>query len=115
MLLLTLLSSMQMSWAATHICDAETGVRHTILSTAPELNEHIHQLASGERADVKGEKVVDTNCGATHGCHGLHHLMGLADSEFAAEASTQMPSPTGAAPPRPGPRFRIERPNWPAS
>ena len=110
LLLLALILPMQMSWAASHFCDDERLVAQAV--AAAELGGHVHQAAAEEQSDAQAEKIVDACCGAAHGCHGLHHLMGHGDFAFAPAASTQMPAPSGAAPPLSEARSRIERPNW---
>lgn len=112
-LLLALILPMQMSWAATHFCDDERLVAQAVAAAAG--GEHVHEAAAAEQSDAQAEKIADACCGAAHGCHGLHHLMGHADLAFATSASTQMPAPSGAAPPLSGARSRIERPNWSAA
>ncbi|MGE4240738.1 hypothetical protein [Ramlibacter sp.] len=109
-LLLALILPMQMSWAATHFCDDERLVAQAV--AAAGMGEHVHEAAAAEQSDAQAEKIADACCGAAHGCHGLHHLMGQADPEFAPRAAAQMPAPSGAAPPISEARSRIERPNW---
>lgn len=112
-LLLALILPTQMSWAASHFCDDERLVAQAIAAAAG--GEHVHEAAAAERSDAQVEKVADACCGAAHGCHGLHHIMGHADLAFATSASTQVPAPSGAAPPLSGAAARIERPNWSAA
>ncbi|TFZ04589.1 hypothetical protein [Ramlibacter rhizophilus] len=113
LLLLALVLPMQMSWAATHFCDDERLVALAV--AAAEQGGHFHAEAAGEKSDSQSEKIADACCGAAHNCHGLHHIMGQADPEFAAAACTQMPAHSGAAPPLGEVLSRIERPNWPAA
>lgn len=109
-LLLALVLSMQMSWAATHFCDDQRSVGLAV--AAAGQGGHVHAEAVGEQSDLNAEKIADACCGAAHNCHGLHHIMGQADPEFAARASTQMPARSGAAPPLGEVLSRIDRPNW---
>jgi hypothetical protein len=106
---LALILFTQMSWAASHFCDDERLVAQAIAAAA---GGHVHEAAVAEQSDTQAEKIADACCGAAHGCHGLHHLMGHADLAFATSALTQMPAPSGAAPPISEARSRIERPNW---
>lgn len=110
---LALILFTQMSWAASHFCDDERLVSQAIAAAAE--GQHVHEAAVAEQSDAQAEKIADACCAAAHGCHGLHHLMGHADLAFATSASTQMPAPSGAAPPLSGARSRIERPNWSAA
>lgn len=113
LLLLAFVLPLQMSWAAAHFCDDEKLVAHAI--AAAEQGEHVHDAAAEEQSDGQAEKIADACCGAAHGCHGLHHLMGQADPALAPTAATQMPAPSGAAPPLSEAQSRIERPNWSAA
>lgn len=108
LLLLAFVLPLQMSWAATHFCDDARLLELAV--AAAEQGGHVH--APDEQSDSKGEKIVDSCCGAAHNCHGLHHIMGQADPEFVARASTQSPAPPGAAPPMGEVLSRIDRPNW---
>jgi hypothetical protein len=110
LLLLALILPMQMSWAASHFCDDERLVAQAV--AAAELGGHVHEGATDEQSDAQTEKIADACCGAAHGCHGLHHLMGHEDLAFATSTTTQMPALSGAAPPLSDARSRIERPNW---
>ncbi len=110
LLLLALILPMQMSWAASHFCDDERMVAQVV--AAADTGGHLHAAAAEEQSEAQAEKIADSCCGAAHGCHGLHHLMGQEDPAFAPTASTQMPAPSGAAPPLSEARSRIERPNW---
>lgn len=113
LLLLAFVLPLQMSWAATHFCDDAQLVAQAVASA--ELGDHAHDghhERADEQSDSKAEKIADSCCGAAHGCHGLHHLMGHGDLAFSTSASTQMPAPSGAAPPLSEARSRIERPNW---
>lgn len=113
LLLLALVLPMQMSWAATHFCDDARLVELAV--AAAEQGGHVHGDATAEHTESKGEKIADACCGAAHNCHGLHHIMGQAEPEFAGRASTQMPAPSGAAPPMGEVLSRIDRPNWSAA
>lgn len=113
LLLLAFVLPLQMSWAATHFCDDEKLVARAV--AAAEQGGHALDAAGEEQSDAKAEKIADACCGAAHGCHGLHHLMGHADSTSAQAAAIQMPAPSGAAPPLSDARSRIERPNWSAA
>lgn len=110
LLLLALILPLQMSWAASHFCDDQRLVAQTV--AAAELGGHVHQEAATEQSDAQAEKIADSCCGAAHGGHGLHHLMGHAAPVFAPTMATQMPAHSGAAPPLSEARSRIERPNW---
>ncbi len=112
LLLLVFVLPLQMSWAAVHSCDDERLVTANV--AAALLSSHDHDTDSVKQAsdDQKSEKIADSCCGAAHGCHGLHHLMGQANAEFAPRAAGLMPAPSGAAPPLSEARSRIERPNW---
>lgn len=110
LLLLALILSMQMSWAASHFCDDERLVVQAVAATA--LDGLDHQAAAEEQSDAQAEKIADACCGAVHGCHGLHHLMGHEDVAFATSAFTHMPAPSGAAPALSDAFTCIERPNW---
>lgn len=110
LLLLALILPMQMSWAASHFCDDERVVAQAL--AAADLGGHVHQSMADEQSDDQAEQIADACCDAAHGCHGLHHLMGQADPEFAPRAVTQLAAPTGAAPALSEARSRIERPNW---
>ena len=109
-LLLAFLLPMQMSWAAAHFCDDEPLVAHAVATA--ELGQHAHAVPADGQSDAQAEKIADACCDAAHGCHGLHHLMSQADLPFATFVSAQLPAPSGAAPPMPEARSRIERPNW---
>ena len=113
LLLLAFVLPLQMSWAAAHFCDDEKLVAHAV--AAAEQNGRDHAGAADEQSDPKAEKIADACCEAAHGCHGLHHLMGQADPALAPSAATQMPAPSGAAPPVSEARSRIERPNGSAA
>jgi cytochrome c5 len=113
LLLLALVLSMQMSWAATHFCDDARLVELAV--AAAEQVGNVPPDAAAEPSESKGEKIADACCGAAHVCHGLHHLMGQADPAFGGAASTQMPAPCGAAPPSREILSRIDRPNWSAA
>lgn len=113
LLLLAFVLPLQMSWAATHFCDDERLVALAV--AAAEQGGHVHAEAAGEQSDSQSEKIADACCGAAHNCHGLHHIMGQADPEFAGAASTHMPAPSGAAPPLAEVPSGIERPNWSAA
>ncbi|TWO72984.1 hypothetical protein FN976_01730 [Caenimonas sedimenti] len=110
LLLLAFVLPLQMSWAAAHFCDDEKLVAHAV--AAAEHAGHDHGAQADEQSDAKAEKIADACCGAAHGCHGLHHLMGQADLAFLPSVAAQMPAPSGAAPPLGGIHSRIERPNW---
>lgn len=107
--LLVFVLTLQMSWAAVHYCDDTREVAHAM--TADEAG-HVHEAEADDQADVNAEKIADACCGAAHGCHGLHHLMGQADPEFAAMTSSLGSPPSGTGPPLSGAHTRIERPNW---
>lgn len=107
--LLVFVLTLQMSWAAVHYCD-DDGV--VALAVAADKDSHVHEAEAAGQSDAEAEKMADACCGASHGCHGLHHLMGQADAEFASMSATQMPAASGAGPPLSGLRSRIERPNW---
>lgn len=109
-LLLALVLPMQMSWAASHFCDDERLVAHAV--AAAGKGGHLHEADAGKQSDAQAEKIADACCGAAHGCHGLHHLMGHEALGFATATSTQMRAHSGASPPLTGPCSRIERPNW---
>lgn len=111
LLLFAIVLPLQMSWAATHFCDDDRFVAQAVASA--ERGSHAHEQTATDEQSV--EKIADACCGAAHGCHGLHHLMGQADPEFTPTASSQMLAPAGAAPPLSGSRSRIERPNWSAA
>lgn len=111
LLLLAFVLPLQMSWAAVHFCDDEKLVAHAVAAA----EQGAHAAAAEGQPDAKAEKIADACCGAAHGCHGLHHLMGQADPAFAPTATTQMPAPSGAAPPLSEAQSRIERPNWSAA
>lgn len=113
LLLLVLVLPLQMSWAAAHFCDDERMVAHAV--AVAERGEHAHDAVAEQQSDAQAEKIADSCCGAAHGCHGLHHLMGQADPEIAPTVSSQVPAPWGVAPMPSGPRWRIERPNWSAA
>ncbi len=110
LLLLALILPMQMSWAASHFCDDGRLVAPTV--AVAKTGGHVHAVAAQEQSESQAEKIADACCGAAHGCHGLHHLMGHEDLAFNTSTSTQMPAPSGAAPPLSDARSRIERPNW---
>jgi hypothetical protein len=112
LLLLAFVLPLQMSWAATHFCDDEQLVAQAV--AAAELGDHArngHDTAE-KKSDAKAEKIADACCGAAHGCHGLHHLMGQADPDFVPNASGQTLARFFAAPPLGESRSRIERPKW---
>ena len=112
LLLLVLVLPIQMSWAAVHICDDEGSGEATESSAAMWNHDHESDQVNKFSDAQKSEKIADSCCGAAHGCHGLHHIMGQADPEFAPRATSLMPAPSGAAPPLSAARSRIERPNW---
>ena len=113
LLLLVLVLPLQMSWAATHFCDDERLVAKTVV--AAELGNHAHQALADEVSDSQAEKIADACCGTVHGCHGLHHLVGLTAPVFVPARSTQMPIHIGAAPPAGELLSRVERPKWSAA
>lgn len=113
LLLLALILPMQMSWAASHFCDDERLVAQAV--AAAQQGGHDHAASPDEQSDAQAEKIADACCAAAHGCHGLHHLMGHAALALNPAASSQMPAPSGAAPPASHASSRIERPNWSAA
>lgn len=109
-LLLALILSIQMTWAASHFCDDGALIAQSVASAGE--GGHDHAVVTEELSGTQAEKIADACCGAAHGCHGLHHLMGQEDPAVTSTASTPMPAPSGAAPPLTEVRSRIERPNW---
>lgn len=111
--LLVFVLPLQMSWAATHLCDDERLGAQPVV--AAELGNHLHGATAAEQSDPPGGKIADACCGAAHACHGLHHLVGQAEPKFAAGSSTEIPVASAAAPPSADPISRVERPKWSAA
>jgi hypothetical protein len=113
LLLLAFVLPLQMSWAATHFCDDEmTHIAAAMSGAEKGVHKHAEVKESGKKSDSKqSEKLADC-CGASHGCHGLHHLMahpeGFVPSIGQAEvaATRDGPSTCGFL------ASRVERPKW---
>lgn len=110
LLLLAFVLPLQLSWAATQLCDGEDFGARSV--AAAQLAEHAHGEASGEAGGSTSGKHADACCDAAHGCNGLHHPIGQADPQVPSLASTHWPAQCSATPPLSGPPGRIERPNW---
>ncbi len=112
LLFLAFVLPLQLSWAATHVCDDMAPVvraaAHAIESAAGSQASPADHERSG-----KADKAHDACCGAAHACHGLHSLIGQADKTRLPAATSQ---PVAASPPALFERdalVRIERPQWP--
>lgn len=112
LLLLVVVLPFQMSWAAVHYCDDERLLSTTVEASMTAGHDHDGQTAKQRAGDQNSEKIADACCGASHGCHGLHHLMPH------TEASLPSAGRAAVAAARDGPftcgflATRVERPKW---
>lgn len=112
LILLVMLLSLQMSWAAAHVCDDVVGAASYVQPVQSSADEHALDTA---KVAVDKTHAADTCCGTGHGCHGLHSLMvGESSQGCLADRAHAMYGPdsqlTDGAP-----SARHERPKWPAA
>lgn len=116
--LLMFVLPLQMSWAAVHFCDGASLARMSVeevgVMPGHDHGNETSQVAEDQKS-ATSDKSADACCGAAHGCHGLHHLMGSADAALVPVVASQLPVQSGAAPPAGALLSRVERPKWPAA
>jgi len=116
LLLLVFVLPLQMSWAATHFCDDDFVLVAAAFADAERgAYDHAQASEAGKNSAAEKSDHLADCCGAAHGCHGLHHLMGQAEAFVPSAGSAAMivlhdtPSKCGYV------ATRVERPKWPAA
>lgn len=110
LLLLAFVLPLQMSWAASHLCNDDGMV--AAVPQVESLSGHHGTTADQPEAGTGSADLSDPCCTAAHGCHGLHHIAGNTFLKATASLMSQMPAATVSAPHAAQPAARLERPKW---
>lgn len=111
--MLSVVLSLQMSWAATHFCDDNVpSIAAHASDVAGADYDQADRSVTGKKSDSKKAEQLADCCSAAHGCHGLHHLLSPTEAPLFSVMSDEIVAPRDSSSKYGNVAPRVERPKW---